>query len=176
MNILKIIKRHHIEKLLKTFDMATQITFEHNLEIWRHSIGLPLKDYHSNYACYAMNPPSPTPNCATSTSVCSSSSTPCSRPTTTEEGNEITLANVLNETAKGVMLVDYYKKFQKFRNEQRTMLIQTVAQYFEEKGVQMSLSTSYRLEREILERFPAEKLVRIEYYEQIILYEYFFYF
>lgn len=71
------------------------------------------------------------------------------------------MANVLNETTKGTMLVEYYNKYLKFHEEQRSALINLIAIFFEEKGVHISLSHSYKLEMEILERFPTEQLVSI---------------
>lgn len=57
------------------------------------------------------------------------------------------------------MLVEYYKKYAKFEDEQRS-LINTCAHFFEENNIKMSMSASYRLEKEILE-FPTEKLVSL---------------
>lgn len=39
-----VIKRHHIFSLFKHFDFGTKILFEHKLEEWRNSIGIPLTD------------------------------------------------------------------------------------------------------------------------------------
>ncbi|KAK5648075.1 hypothetical protein RI129_002967 [Pyrocoelia pectoralis] len=46
-DMLMIIKRHHIKDLLANFDMGTIIMFEHNLEEWRQSIGLPLDNLYT---------------------------------------------------------------------------------------------------------------------------------
>ncbi|XP_024873182.1 uncharacterized protein LOC112455476, partial [Temnothorax curvispinosus] len=56
--ILKIIKQHHIEKLLKSFDLGTQILFEDNLEKWRNSLNLPLETPNMNFSNLS-GPPSP---------------------------------------------------------------------------------------------------------------------
>lgn len=154
--MLKIIKSHHIERLLQKFDIGKQILFEHNLEEWRNSIGVPM-----------VYPPDST----LSSPSTSRASTPSSReyryvpyvtpPSPTEQSgdSQISLSSILNDTPKGIMLVEYYKKFSKFQDDQRTSLINLVAQCFEEKNVALTLAASYRLEREILERFPEEKLV-----------------
>lgn len=47
----------------------------------------------------------------------------------------------------------------KFQEEQRNILVGLIATFYEDKLVHLSLSTSYRLEKEILERFPSQKLV-----------------
>jgi len=72
----------------------------------------------------------------------------------------ITLLTILNETQNCIMLVEYYKKYAKFENEQRLLLI-NCAYFFEENNINMSLAASYKLEKEILERFPIEKLVSL---------------
>ncbi|KAK5647940.1 hypothetical protein RI129_002832 [Pyrocoelia pectoralis] len=167
--VLRVIKRHHIERLLKNFDMGTQIMFEHNLEMWRHNIGLPLMVNH----CEASR------SCTSFSNLSSSSgshlisgsreSTPPRSPTrvipyqksTSVAPDEyIPLATILNDNHKGLMLTEFYTKFNKFQEEQRIVLVGLVAGYYDEKSVQMSLASSYRLEQEILEqRFPNEKLV-----------------
>ncbi|KAF5290964.1 hypothetical protein FQR65_LT11482 [Abscondita terminalis] len=149
--VLKVIKRHHIEKLLQKFDMGTLILFEHNLEEWRKSIGFPIV----NYLTSPIPPSSPTPSFASNTS---SVKTPYSRPSTPDKSSIITLSTILNENPKGIILLDYYKKFGKFEEEQRSSLITTIAQFFEKKNMPMSISTSYRIKKEILDRFPTEKL------------------
>ena len=74
-----------------------------------------------------------------------------------DNSSTIQLSTILNETARGKGIVEYFNKFSSFHEDQRSILISLIAQYYEEKGVKMSLSD--QLEREILERFPSEKLV-----------------
>ncbi|XP_055920718.1 uncharacterized protein LOC129952246 [Eupeodes corollae] len=45
LEVLSVIKPHHFERLLESFNLRTHIMFEHNLEQWRESIGLPLPSY-----------------------------------------------------------------------------------------------------------------------------------
>ncbi|KAK4884150.1 hypothetical protein RN001_000421 [Aquatica leii] len=164
-DILKIIKRHHIQFLLKKIDLATWIAFEHHLEQWRDCIGMLL----SPWSC--SNHSSPT-----------SSVGSISRPQTPERENQfssykrftqspslndnkpstsIQLSTILELSTRGSMLVETYNKFGKFDEEQRNSLITLIAKFFEDKSLKMSLATSYKIEREILKRFPSEKL---EYY------------
>lgn len=158
--ILKIIKRHHIERLLKSFDLGTQILFENNLENWRNSLNLPLETPNT----FTLSAPS-SPSALSTESVPSTSGSsrfsPYKRSSTPDEISMITLSTILNETPKGNMLVEYYKKNEKFEDEQRLLLINTCAHFFEENNIKMSMATSYRLEKEILERFPTEKLVSL---------------
>lgn len=140
--------------------MGTQIQFEHNLELWRESIGLPLG--FASSGVYSL------PNSPSSPSACSSGTHSPTRFTPYEKSSEtdgntsskIHLATILNESSRGIVLVEYYKKFSKFQEEQRSSLISLIAQYFQEKGVKMTLADSHKIEREIFERFPSEKLVR----------------
>ncbi|CAH1126083.1 unnamed protein product [Ceutorhynchus assimilis] len=153
---LKIINRHHMQRLLKKFDMGTEILFEQNLEKWRESIGRPLL-----------------PSCDTSIPPCTPTLSEIIRPltsvsaTNSREGSSlnsaintisISLREILNETPRGKMLVEFYSQFSRFQEEQRTSLISLIAHYFEEKNLKMTLSASYKMENEILEIFPSEKL------------------
>ncbi|KAF5303243.1 hypothetical protein FQR65_LT18998 [Abscondita terminalis] len=167
--VLKVIKQCHIEKLLKNFDMGTQITFEDNLEKWRNSIGLPLTNVieaNRNRTC------SPFDNIS-SPSTSYSASRECSPvpsvsfQTSNSPDQYISLGNILSESSKGLMLTEYFNKFKKFQEDQRILLIALIASYYEEKSVQLSLSSSYRIEKEILERFPTEKLVLLASYKSL---------
>ncbi|KAF2887458.1 hypothetical protein ILUMI_18715, partial [Ignelater luminosus] len=159
-DILKIIEVHHIKRLLKSFDMRTQILFEYHLKEWRALLGCPLGicNTQRHVISSALPPQSQTTTCSSSIQI-----EPYSVQSLTPESNEtnINLSTVLNETTRGVMLTSYYTNFGKFNEEQRSMLINVIAQYLEDKKIQMSLSKSYQLERQILETFPTEKL---EYY------------
>lgn len=107
-------------------------------------------------------PPSPALSTESVPSTSGSSRfSPYRRSSTSDETNMITLSTILNETPKGIMLVEYYKKYAKFEDEQRSLLINTCAHFFEENSIKMSMAESYRLEKEILERFPTEKLVSL---------------
>lgn len=163
-DVLKVIKRHHIHKLLTEFNLGTQIMFEYHLEKWRCSIGIPFNEtlpevnLLNSTALLLPSTELPSPTSSTSTS---SRFSPYPRPSESpDEGVEIYLGNILNNTSRGKQLVGYFKKYGKFEEEQRSSLIGIIAQYFSEKGIKLSLATSYRLEREIIEKFPSEKLVR----------------
>uniref|UniRef100_A0A6P7GLI9 Uncharacterized protein LOC114344121 n=1 Tax=Diabrotica virgifera virgifera TaxID=50390 RepID=A0A6P7GLI9_DIAVI len=156
--VLKVIKRHHIELLMKNFDLGTYILFEHQLENWRESIGLPLVNQCREKA-YPFSNPSTSPSTSRMTSRESTPTrfTPYDRPSTSTPEEYVSLADIL-KTHKGSMLTEYYTKFDKFKEEQRLLLVGLIAGYYEEKSLQLSLSASQRLEQEILERFPTEKL------------------
>lgn len=149
--------------------MGTQIMFEHNLEQWRQEIGITL--VYENVQCgrlmsslsFTSEATSPLESLSLSRASTPSRETHFSPYQNEKEDCRICLSNVLNETAKGTMIVEYYNKYLKFQEDQRIALINLIAQFFEEKGVQISLSQSYKLEREILERFPTEKLVSLSH-------------
>lgn len=134
--------------------MGTQITFEHNLEQWRHQ-------QDTNFPLDGFVSPSCSENSLKSqSSDCQVSRWPsrCSTPDNSE-GTSVLLSDILNESAKAQILVQYYNKFKMFQDEQRNTLIQLIAHYFEDKCIAMSLATSFKIERQIIERFPTEKLV-----------------
>jgi len=159
-DILKIIKRHHIERLLKGCDLGTQILFEHKLEEWRQSIGSTLDSVQqeSTSRSTSSSSISPTDGLSNQTSI---RFMPYERSPTPVDNCTIMLSHILNDTSRGKGLVHYYNKFSQFHEDQRSILISLIAQHYEEKGVKMSLTTSYQLEKQILERFPSEKLVII---------------
>ncbi|KRT85464.1 hypothetical protein AMK59_1584, partial [Oryctes borbonicus] len=112
-NVLKVIKQRHIDKLFKNYEMGIQILFEHNLETWRKS--LDIVDV------------APTISLASSCHIDSDSSS--SRHSYEQPANSSvsttssTLCNILNETRRGVMLCEYYSKNNKFLEEHRSLLI-----------------------------------------------------
>lgn len=148
---------------MKRYDMGTYIMFEHQLENWRDSIGLPLVNQcTNNFSSFSNISTSPSTSRIVSRESTPTRFMPYERPTTPEE--YISLADILNATHKGLMLTEYYTKFNKFKEEQRILLVGLIAGYYEEKSLQLTLALSHRLEQEILERFPTEKLVIIFYH------------
>ncbi|KAK4876673.1 hypothetical protein RN001_009179 [Aquatica leii] len=113
-DIFKIIKHHHIQFLLKKFDLATWIAFEHHLEQWEDSIGMPLSPWS-----------------------CSNQFSPYRRFTQfpslndNEPSTSIQFSTILELSTRGSMLVETYNKFRKFDEEQRNSLITLIAKFFE---------------------------------------------
>lgn len=158
-DILKIIKVAQVTSLLSNFKHGDRILFEYKLEKWRASIGMPLQpgielpSTSSEVRC--RTPSSPSPSNLSSRGI-----SPTSSPETTQ-CKSIDLSTILNVKKHGQNIVDYYNKNNKFQTEHRQRLISIIAEYFDENSIPLSLKTSYRLEEEILELFPTEKL---EYY------------
>ena len=155
---LKVIKCHHIERLLNVCDLGTEIQFKHKLEEWRQSIGILLDSVQQNSNSHSSSSSSvsPTDGLGNRTSM---RFMPYER-SPTPDNCTIMLSNILNDTSRGKGLINYYNKFSQFHEDQKFILISLIAQRYEEKGVQMSLMTSYQLEKQILERFPSEKWVK----------------
>ncbi|CAH0562831.1 unnamed protein product [Brassicogethes aeneus] len=132
----------------------------------RESIGLPFGLTPQPLFFYN-NPPSPTSSSGTfRANTPPSRFTPYERSSTPDDtqnsnNDTIQLSIILDETSRGNILVHYYNKFSMFQEEQRSSLISLVAFYFEEKGIKMTLSSSHQMERQILERFPTEKIERV---------------
>lgn len=157
--MLRVIRLHHIERLLKNVDMGTQILFENKLVEWRQLMGIPMENFDPAYGIgYAPSTTDPTRGSPSPRfRYCPY---PVSSPTNSIDiGSDVMLSQILNESPKAAMLIEYYNKFKKFDEEQRSRLIAIIAHYFEDKGITMTMKTSYRLEEEISNRFPTESLV-----------------
>lgn len=153
-----------MERLLKKFDMGTQILFEHCLEIWRASLGIPIagnNDTQENLSSTIVVPYS-----ANQSNIFTNYSQPvspinsnCSSSSSTSTNDKhFKLADVLN-TSRGSLLVEFYIHNNHFNEKERNLLIQFIVQYFQENGLKMTLLQSHKIEKEIIERFPNEKLV-----------------
>ncbi|XP_055914007.1 uncharacterized protein LOC129947469 [Eupeodes corollae] len=154
--ILKIIKRRHINMLFKTQKIGDLVVFEQSLAEWRSSLSL-FVDEEESESLHERGNQKPL-------SIASCNSSP-----TTSKGIEspdpsdvfISLSDIMNENVKSKIITDYYERYSKLQDEHRSMLISMICNYFQENYYHMSLGTSYRLENEILKRFSGEKL---EYY------------
>ncbi|XP_055914185.1 uncharacterized protein LOC129947587 isoform X1 [Eupeodes corollae] len=154
--ILKIIKEVHVKSLLAGFKHGDRILFEYHLEKWRDEIGMPLLPGNEPlHPALHSTPPSPSTSNRSSRTA---SPTPSPEP---DKNLNINLSVMLSAKKHGHSIVEYYNTHKKFQTEHRQLLIGLVAEYFEENSIPLTLKTSYRIEREILDRFPTEKL---EYY------------
>lgn len=127
--------------------------------MWRESIGRPLYDCMSQeYRIHSRT--SKAPSCSSTPSPRSSPyPLPLSPQSSSEPIDNITLSRILNETKCGNLLSAYYENKHNFGEEQRSTLINSIAQFFHNNNIHLKLSKSYMLEKEIIERFPSEKLV-----------------
>lgn len=127
--------------------MGTRITFECNLELWRHqqNTDFPLSSGKSSVSSHLYE---------YQVSDCRSR---CSTHDDASECTRVLLNDILNESAKTKILIDYYNKFKTFQEGQRNSLIHLIC-------IAMSLASSFKLERQIKERFQTEKLVSLFFY------------
>lgn len=151
--ILKIIKWYHIQEVLKNFSIGEQIVFERNIEKWRNEIGVP------GISLF----PSSLNELGTPMSCSSPNSSNRSQSLSPEPGDNvsISLSTILEQKNRGKQIIEFYKQNNAFQNHQRNMLVDLIANYFDENGITLSLATSHRLENEITQMFPTEK---IEFY------------
>ncbi|KAF5308928.1 hypothetical protein FQR65_LT00010 [Abscondita terminalis] len=140
------------------------------MEHQQKSIGIPLLSRQQMEMPFSVSvrpnvrPTSPSPSTSSLASVTSSEDGrfhPYKPNENNPEKNDIDLFTILNTSLKGSALVQYYHKYSQFHEEQRNVLIHVIAKHFDEMGVNLSLSNSYKIEKQILERFKNEKL---EYY------------
>ncbi|GJQ72404.1 hypothetical protein Trydic_g3485 [Trypoxylus dichotomus] len=87
-NVLKVMKPRHIDKLFKNYEMGIQILFEHNLETWKKSLGTP----ENEYATFSASP--------NHTDSDSSSRNSYEQPANVHGSTNITLCNILHETRR----------------------------------------------------------------------------
>lgn len=137
------------------------ILFENNLIQWRQLMGIPIESHMCGKHGLGSAPSTPEPMRASpiSRSFRYSPYRVSSPTNSVDMGSEVTLSQILTESPKAAMLIAYYDQFHKFDEEQRSRLIAIIAHLFEDKGIAMSVKTSYRLEEEIIYRFPTESLV-----------------
>ena len=135
---------------MDNFDIGTQVSFDYKLQNWRQSLSTNSIDKKTSKS---------------TTLDCRSSpySRPSSSRSTDNNSNtcEVTLSEILNNSKKGKCLVDYFEEHKKFNENQRNALITVISFYLADNNINLSLKDSYRFEKEIISRFPTEK---IEYY------------
>ncbi|XP_031353765.1 uncharacterized protein LOC116178415 [Photinus pyralis] len=152
--------RHHVRELLEKYDVGTRIEFEHYLSLWRQSIGIPLNSYETGPTGSGMTRQLASTSIWVDNLEPSDIRSPCSSHHSTDAGSgaKVLLATILKDSPKAALLMEYWEKNSKFENEQRGALISLIARYFEDNRIPMTMAASYQLEREIVERFPTEKL------------------
>lgn len=151
---------------MKPFSYGKLILFEAKLREWRNAIEKPLLMYANIANARLMRLPSS--QC--SSDACSSYISTQNRvnsPTTPRSSrsenssNSTSLGEILNSNLKTLELAESYEKSKKFREHERKQLINAIALYFDQNKIHLDLHTSYKIETEIIERFPTEKLVNV---------------
>lgn len=169
-NVLKCIECHHLPRILRPFKYTTLIKFERNLRMWRESIGAPLYLYSQSHFGAIQRCTSPSVSSAFSESSLPRTST---TPRTDSPTKTVTLSTILSSNANGTALAESYDVYHRFNEKQRWQLVTVIAQYFDINKVHLDLGATYNLEKEIVERFPTEKLVKFIYKYVFIEFLYF---
>lgn len=155
--VLKILKYEHVKELIQNLKMGDRAIFEYHFENWRNELEIPL-----NISGIFRNIRSYSPDSSIKRSSCRSSPRPYPiRDNFSPEPADnkyITLAEILRENRKASIIAEFYDSNNKLDDEHRNLLISSIANHFESNNTHKSLQTSYRLEKEILEMFPNEKL------------------
>ncbi|XP_055905635.1 uncharacterized protein LOC129941109 [Eupeodes corollae] len=138
--------------LFKDQKIGDLVVFEESLIEWRLGLSLFVDEEGSECTSLKRNLSSLSPITPSS-----------SRGPVSPEPIEVSihLADILNDCKKSSIVTQYYERHSKLLGEHRSILISIICCYFQENSLHMSIKTSYRLENEILNRFPGEKL---EYY------------
>ncbi|XP_075149370.1 uncharacterized protein LOC142223367 [Haematobia irritans] len=128
-----MLETHHINKLFSTLSVGDQAIFEFNLKRWK----LEQRTHPDDDSFKTEVLP---------------------------KGQHILLPSVmdiLNDTANGKMLLKYYNDNNVLHEEQRTLLIATLANYIDDKGIFCKITDCSELEKQICVIFPTEN---IEFY------------
>lgn len=124
--------------------MGEQAIFEHKLKNWKqkcnveHEFTLAVtKPDHGNF------------------------STPLTLENTINTKNQIpSLMTILKDTQTGIQILKFYDEKKILHEEQRVLLISTIAKYWELNGHNCSITDCSDIEQQICKIFPTEQLVR----------------
>lgn len=71
------------------------------------------------------------------------------------------LLTILQDSPTGKQIMEYYDSKQCFHEEQRVLLINTIAKYLDVKGYDITITDCLDIEKQICTVFPSEQLVRV---------------
>lgn len=150
--ILTMWKDHHFNKFLSNVPHGIQIKFEHHLIKWRENINKPL-EYNLTQN---KNAETESLNKNDAPIISTIAQPPCSSITEISNSNSNNISEILNNSSTGQMLKLYYEINNHFKETQRNMLITILAQHYFDKNINITLATSYQIEKEIVRLFPNE--------------------
>lgn len=133
--VLSIMSSNDIHEIAQQMKIGDKILFKHCLEKWRADNNLPFLSQTNSTDFQSVSSFSP------SQSSCSEFEI---------ENTKIVLSEILKDHKHGCKILEYYEKYKKISEEQRSCLINVIVQHFESKDIHMSLETSYQLENQIL--------------------------
>ncbi|XP_037809229.1 uncharacterized protein LOC119601998, partial [Lucilia sericata] len=128
-DVLKILKAHHISKLFNDLSVGDQAKFENCLEKWKETS---------------------TPFFKRDEIQLSSDSS--------QKSSFVSVKEILSNTFNGKEILKFYSKNDILHEEQRNLLISTVAKYIEANGIPYTISDCADIENQICNIFPSEQL------------------
>ncbi|XP_075150136.1 uncharacterized protein LOC142224251 [Haematobia irritans] len=140
-----------LEELTMPWSLGDKFKFTIHFQRWRDEIKLPIS--RGYFSTNTRESPSLSPSSA---KITYSQSTLES--SDTEDIRNIRLTDILKDHNKGRLLIEASSNKAMLTDDERQTLIHLIVQYFQKKDLQMSLTTSYQLENQILEMYPKEKL------------------
>lgn len=155
---LKILSYDQLQELTKSWKIGDKAVFSYHFQKWREEINSP---FYSDKRSQNFHSALSNNNFLSREESPSSSTLHLSESSDTDDKLNINVMDIFKESRKCRGILDSYKKIKYLKDEQRNVLINEVAQYFENNECHMSLQTSYKLERQMLTNFSSEKL---EYY------------
>ncbi|KNC32281.1 hypothetical protein FF38_12920 [Lucilia cuprina] len=128
-DVLKILKAHHISKLFNDLSVGDQAKFENCLEKWKETS---------------------TPFFKRDEIQLSSDSS--------QKSSFVSVKEILSNTFNGKEILKFYSKNDILHEEQRNLLISTVAKYIEANGIPYTISDCADIEKQISNIFLSEQL------------------
>lgn len=141
-----------LEELTISWILGDKFLFTFHFQKWREELNLPVSMQHNSKNM--LNP--------STSSTMSSPKTGNSQSTLdssdVDDAPVARLVDILREHHSGKVLLETSSTEKLLTDEERQLIISLIAQHFHKNNLPMSLSTSYKLEKEILDMFPKEKL------------------
>lgn len=137
-DVLNILTPKHVEILFCGLPVGDMTIFENELIIWRSY------DNDMNYK---------TPDILRPTTVCDDVQSFVKSPI-------CSVKDMLTDTQNGRLILKYYSEHNILHEQQRNLLINTIAKYIELKGYVCTLSDCSEIENQICTLFPTESKVR----------------
>ncbi|XP_075167741.1 uncharacterized protein LOC142239880 [Haematobia irritans] len=141
LEILKILQQHHIQRIFDGRPIGEHALFEHKLEQWKSSL-----NKNRNLSYYTQN---------------YEDVDTVAQPMHLNKQQVFTVHDILNNTKSGSMIFKYYAEHRILHDEQRYLLINTIANFLQEKGIEYNVQQCAALEDEICTIFASEKKVNL---------------
>ncbi|KNC23851.1 hypothetical protein FF38_05618 [Lucilia cuprina] len=129
-DVLPILKPHHISKLFNNSHIADEAKFELHLDKYKENVNKQEYQMTGNGDKRKYTP----------------------------IRNNFSVSDILDNTQSGKLILKYYSKHNTLHDEQRTLLITTISKYLLESGIECSVSSCAGLEKEVCSIFPTEKI------------------